>query len=161
VGNQLEIFGGVFTHAIDDKGRVQFPISLLEAVHPKERGSFYLTAGLGECIFAYTKSRFESLLRNFEQNTNEWENGDVRRVHLLFFMNQRMVELDSQSRVLVPEALRQYADLERQAVIVGAGNRVEIWNPSRFAEFVAQSKPVFEKAAGLVFGRPKFTPGTD
>ncbi len=58
-----------------------------------------------------------------------------------------MVELDANGRFLIPKSMIRYANLEREAVVVGMGNRVEIWNPASYDEYLIKDQSKFSELA--------------
>jgi MraZ protein len=116
---------GSYQHTIDDKGRLFIPAKLRE-----ELGyTFYLTMGVDACLCIYSQESWD----NFTAKVAELPSSQVRAMRT-FFANASKCELDSQGRILVPQKLRKYAQLEKDVVINGALGRVEIWNAERWNE---------------------------
>lgn len=140
---------GEFQHALDDKGRMIIPVKFREALGT----SFVMTRGLDKCLFVYPQSEWETLetkLKNLPMTS-----ADARSFVRFFFSGATECELDKQGRVLIPGTLRDYAVLERDCVVLGVSNRVEIWSQSgwsRYAEAAADSfEEISEKLVDLDF----------
>ena len=128
-------FYGTYEHSVDDRGRVAIParyrLSLADGA--------VLRASPDGCVELYSSEGFESEveLRLGEQRSTGEMSG--RRIRRAFLPGAFDIELDRQGRVLVPQALRGEADLDDSVVIVGCGDYVEMWNPTRWAEALASA----------------------
>jgi MraZ protein len=82
------------------------------------------------CLRVYTRSAFDEQASEYTADSTMVQRGrDLRRA---FFSSARDVELDKQNRILIPHPLREYAGLERQVLVLGTGECLEIWDPSRW-----------------------------
>lgn len=111
---------GEFEHNIDPKGRVIIPAKFRDDLG----ADFILTKGLDNCLFIYSKEEWSVL----EKKIKALPMSKARDLQRFFFSGACDVELDKQFRILIPSNLRGYARLEKEIVIVGASNRVEIWD---------------------------------
>jgi MraZ protein len=120
-------FHGTFDYAIDDRGRVPLP--------PRYRGEFragvVLVQGREGCVEVYTISDYEEQARLYTSEAANTLRG--RRLRRGFFARSYDSELDKQGRVLVPQPLRQTAELNAQVVICGRGECLEIWGAEQWA----------------------------
>ena len=122
-----ELFVGQFEHALDVKGRIVLPASF--------RASFdqsgFLIKGPEGCLALLTPERFRDIAQTMASRSEE---GDVRHrsAKRSFGAGASRVLPDKQGRIAVPEELRSFAQLERDCVIVGAIDEVEIWDSSRW-----------------------------
>jgi MraZ protein len=116
------MFIGEFTHAMDIKGRVSVPSKFREALGD----TFFITKGLDNCLFVFPKDEWQ----NFEDKLKAlpMTNKNARAFVRLFFSGASECELDKQGRILIPQPLREHAGIDREAVIIGTGTRVEIWS---------------------------------
>lgn len=122
------MFMGEYSHTIDTKGRVIVPAKFREALG---EGSV-VTKGLDGCLFVYPKDewdKFEEKLKQLPLNRK-----DARKVSRFFFAGAAGCEIDKQGRVLLPSVLREFAALEKDVVMVGVMNRIEIWSKERWNE---------------------------
>lgn len=74
-------------------------------------------------------------------------NPEHRALQRNFLSNTTQVDLDGSGRILVPKLMMRYAGLENEAVVVGMGNRIEIWNPDQYQKFLIQDQDEFSKLA--------------
>jgi MraZ protein len=122
------MFLGQYYHAVDEKGRMTVPAGFRDVFDD----GLYITQGFDKNLVLLTESVFhtkaEKVIRMSETNPKS------RKLRRLFFATAGRVELDRLGRVLIPQFLRDFAGLENDAVIVGAGNVVEIWSPTVWKE---------------------------
>lgn len=120
------MFIGEYQHTIDPKGRVIMPAKFREDLGDK----FIITKGLDNCLFVFPQEEwqsFEKKLRSLPLTSR-----DARAFTRFFFSGAIECELDKQGRVLIPANLREYAELEKDLVIVGVSSRVEIWSKEKW-----------------------------
>ena len=116
---------GTFYHNIDVKGRLNFPTKLREILG----STFYVTKGLDQpCLTIYSELEWEKLSKKIA-NLPEAIGGQLRR---WLFSGAGMLVPDKQGRVVIPQDLRTFAGLEKDVVIIGADNKAEIWDKSRW-----------------------------
>jgi len=120
---------GEYRHNLDVKGRVSIP--------SKFRGdlgtAFVVTKGLDNCLFIYSKEEwvtFENKLKNLPLT-----NQDARSFIRFFFAGATECEVDKQGRILIPQNLREYANIQKDVVIVGVATRAEIWNTENWNKY--------------------------
>jgi MraZ protein len=112
---------------MDERGRVPLPPVYRDAF----REGLVLSQGHPDsCLRVYTRSAFDEQASEYTADSTMVQRGrDLRRA---FFSSARDVELDKQNRILIPHPLREYAGLERQVLVLGTGECLEIWDPSRW-----------------------------
>ena len=121
-GENLIMLMGEFEHTLDAKGRISMPAKLR-----KDMGdTFILTKGLDGCLFAFSREEW----LNFETKLKALPLSDknARNFVRFFLAGATECELDKQGRFLIPNNLRQAASLEKEAVIIGVGTRLEVWD---------------------------------
>lgn len=134
-----ELFVGQFEHALDVKGRIVLPASF--------RASFdqsgFLIKGPEGCLALLTPERFRDIAQTMASRSEE---GDVRHrsAKRSFGAGASRVLPDKQGRIAVPEELRSFAQLERDCVIVGAIDEVEIWDSSRWQQITEVGDSLLE-----------------
>lgn len=133
-----EMLVGEFQHNIDAKGRMIMPAKFRDELGEK----FVITKGLDKCLFVFSQTEWEKL----DQKLSEQSLSKGRKIQRFFYGGMTECELDKQGRVLVPQTLREYAELFKDAVVVGLAKRAEIWNKDEWekqnAEFVEDSDDV-------------------
>ena len=117
---------GEFEHSLDAKGRLIMPAKIREDIGDK----FIITKGLDGCLFGFSKKEWD----NFEEKlkTLPLTNKNARDFVRFFLSGATECEVDKQGRFLIAGNLREYASLEKDAVITGVGTRIEIWNKDKW-----------------------------
>jgi MraZ protein len=135
------VFMGEFQHSIDEKGRLFMPAKFRDALG----SSFVITRGLDECLFVYPQSEWKILEGKLKELP--FTRKDARAFVRFFFSGATESELDKQGRTLIPANLREYAHLERDCVIIGVSNRVEIWAKETWESYSASAADSFADIA--------------
>lgn len=117
---------GRYQHNIDAKGRIFVPAKLRE----KLGDCFIAAAVMDHCISLYSMEEWDKL----QQGLAEMPMTKARKLQRYLSANAADVQVDAQGRILLPKHLLEYAFLEKEALVVGAGNRAEIWNPASYEE---------------------------
>lgn len=132
---------GEFQHTIDDKGRITIPVKFREGLG----SSFVLTRGLDHCLFVYPRSEWETLESKLK--ALPMTRADARAFVRFFFSGATECELDRQGRILIPGALREYAGLAKDCVVIGVSNRVEIWDEASWRAYAESASGSFAEIA--------------
>ena len=119
-------FYGTSQNNIDLKGRVSIPVKYRNALGE----SFIVTIGFDKCLCVYTQEGWSKLERQLRKLSSTKK--DMRDFTRYLFAGASEVELDKQGRILIPANLRAFAELEKEATVLGVGNRIEIWNRERW-----------------------------
>lgn len=124
-----DMFIGEYTHNVDTKKRLALP--------SKFRGELgdriVLTRGLDHCLFAYPMSVWETIAEKLGKLP--LGNPETRSFVRLMLSGATDVELDGQGRVVIPEYLRLYAQVEKSVVVAGLYDRIEIWNEASWTSY--------------------------
>ena len=107
-----------------------------------------LSKGLDNCIAIYTAESWEQLSKTLQSLPSNKAN--ARAIKRFYFGSAAELEFDKQGRILVPSALREHAELQKDAVIIGTGDKVEIWSRERFDAYDTEvAESVESLAEGL------------
>tara|TARA_Y100000817_G_scaffold314596_1_gene314067 strand:+ start:1412 stop:1903 length:492 start_codon:yes stop_codon:yes gene_type:complete len=121
-------FTGEYRYNLDNKGRINIPSKFRSALSKLSNENFVITKGMDSCIVAYPleewQIRVESGLRELSSTSSK--NRKLVR-SITRFANT--VKLDAQGRIQITPNLKEYADLEKEVIIIGVVNKIEIWNP--------------------------------
>lgn len=113
---------GEYEHSLDAKGRLIMPAKLRQDMGDR----FILTKGLDGCLFAFSQNEwlnFETKLKGLPLSDK-----NARNFVRFFLSGATECEIDKQGRFLIPSNLRTSINLEKEAIIIGVGTRLEIWN---------------------------------
>ncbi|WP_042197488.1 division/cell wall cluster transcriptional repressor MraZ [Paenibacillus camerounensis] len=135
------MFMGEFQHSIDDKGRIIIPAKFRELLGT----SFVATRGLDSCLFVYPMEEWGIMEQKLKSLS--LMKSDARAFSRFFFSGATECVWDKQGRVNLPGNLRQYAKLDKDCVILGVSNRVEIWNKELWEQYFKQSEESFNEIA--------------
>jgi len=138
-------FTGEFTYSIDTKGRVNIPAKFRQCLSKENNNTFVITQGMDPCIWVYPLvvwkqieidlkklSSLSALNRHFIRNTVRFATA---------------VEFDKQGRIPLTSSQVQYGKLEKEAVIIGMVNKIEIWNPTKLEEIVTDKDQQIDSGA--------------
>lgn len=134
------------THApkLDDKGRVILPAKFREEL----QGGLVITRGQENCLYVFSSAEFAAVHDKIRQAP---VTSIEARNYLRVFLSGASDELpDKQGRVTIPAALRQYAGLDKDLVVIGVGARAEIWNAKSWNEYLAKQETAFANVAAEV-----------
>ena len=120
---------GEYEHSLDVKGRLIMPAKLRDDIGEK----FIITKGLDGCLFGFSQNEWT----NFEEKlkTLPLTNKNARDFVRFFLSGATECEIDKQGRFLITSNLREYATLEKDAIIIGVGTRIEIWNREKWKSY--------------------------
>ena len=128
---------GEYTHIIDDKNRLSLPAKFRMEMGKK----IVLTPGLDSCLFVFTQKEWEKIQAKL--SSSSLLQADNRSFNRFMFAGATVVEVDSIGRILIPDFLRDRANLKNKVVFIGVSSRLEIWNEKTWIEY----KKVVEKQA--------------
>lgn len=135
------MFMGEFQHQLDTKGRMIVPAKFREQLSEH----FVITRGLDKCLFGYTMAEWQLIEEKLKKLPITKR--DARKFTRLFFSGAVEIELDKQGRMNIPAHLRDYAGLEKECVVVGVSNRIEVWSKDAWQSFYDDSEDDFEAIA--------------
>ena len=145
------MFIGSFKYSIDSKGRVSIPAKMRKFVDPKSNDAFVMTRGTNKCIDVYPMNLWEELVQSKLNQLNSFEPKDA--MFLRMFLQQAAEDkLDSQSRLLIPKNLIEYAEISKEVLILGNIKKIELWNPQNYEDYLNTSELSFEEIAKQVLG---------
>ncbi|AIQ64972.1 cell division protein MraZ [Paenibacillus stellifer] len=135
------MFMGEYQHSVDDKGRIIIPAKFRELLGT----SFVATRGLDSCLFVYPMEEWAIMEQKLK--SLPLMKSDARAFSRFFFSGATECQWDKQGRVTLPANLREYAKLDKDCVILGVSNRVEIWNKELWEQYFGQSEASFNVIA--------------
>jgi len=106
---------------------------------------FVITRGLDRCLFVYPMQEWTRLEQQLSKQP--FTRKDYRNFNRLFFSGAMELEADKQGRVLIPQYLREYAGIEKDVMIVGVADRVEMWNVADWKKFFETTDKDYEDLA--------------
>jgi MraZ protein len=140
---------GTYPRTLDDKKRVTLPKRVREELGEPER--LYVTPGPDQCLWLYTQASLEALAEKLDQSpATDAESRVFRR---LYFAQAEAADLDRAGRILISDRLIQFASLEREVVLIGVRDHLELWEARRWQQYLSQNAPRFDAVAEGAFRR--------
>ncbi len=139
------MFYGEFIHSIDRKGRLILPAKFREVAKANFIEKFFLTRGLDKCLFMFAEEEWKAQENKFKAVS--FTKQESRTFNRLYFSGAVEMLPDRQGRILIPQYLKDFAEIKRDVVVVGVSSRVEIWSKEKWEEFYSNSKQSFEQIA--------------
>lgn len=126
------MFRGATRVTLDEKGRMVLPTRQRQRALERGEGRIVVTVDRDGCLLIYPLPDWEQIERKLMSLPTL--NERARRLQRLMVGHATEVELDGQGRLLVPPELREFAALSRHAMLIGQGNRLELWDETRWSE---------------------------
>lgn len=142
---KIGMFLGEYSYLIDDKKRLAVPPKFRQKLGKKA----VITRGLDNCLFLYPLREWAVLAEKLSKLPIS--QADARGFSRIMLAGAMEVELDSLGRILIPDYLKQYANLTKKVLIAGLYNRVEIWDQDKWSQY----KDRTEREAGNIAERLK------
>lgn len=123
-------FHGTTEHTLDAKHRLTVP-SRYRAVLS---GKVFLVKGVDPCVSVFPEETYSAMISRALSGLNPLS-PDARKLRRFYSSNAELVELDSAGRVMVPRGHLEHAGIDRSAVIIGAGESLELWEPEAWTAY--------------------------
>ncbi|TWK77971.1 Transcriptional regulator MraZ [Bacillus paralicheniformis] len=140
------MFMGEYQHTIDSKGRMIVPAKFREGLGDQ----FVLTRGLDQCLFGYPMSEWKLIEEKLK--ALPLTKKDARAFTRFFFSGATECELDKQGRINIASPLLSYAKLEKECVVIGVSNRIELWSKEIWEQYVEEQEDSFAEIAENMIG---------
>lgn len=141
----MSLFTGEYECKLDTKGRLVLPSRIKSRLPEVSGNQLVLSLGLEPCLVLYPLVEYRKISSRVA-SMNEFSE-ELRHLQRNFFRRIAEIELDNAGRLLIPKAMAKYANLEKDIMLVGMGNRVELWNTKAYEQFVINDTAEFSKLA--------------
>ena len=141
----INMFIGEYTHSIDEKGRLILPAKLREELG----GEFIVTRGFEKCLFVYTMKEWDIITNKL--NDLPFTRKDARNFMRFFLSGATKAGFDKQGRINITSGLISYAELKKECVIIGVGDRLEIWAKDAWDKFYKDNEDNLSEIAEDLF----------
>lgn len=131
------MFLGTFTPRLDEKGRLILPSKFRDEL----ADGLVITRGQERCLYVFSESEFESMHNRVREAPVTSK--QVRNYMRLFLSGAHAETPDKQHRVTIPQTLREYAGLDRELAVIGAGSRAEIWDATAWQRYLEEQEAAF------------------
>jgi len=140
----MTFFTSEYESKLDAKGRLVLP-ARIKAQLPEGGNELVIRRGFEQCLILYPMVEFRKVFSKIS-GLNEF-NEEFRKLQRNFLSGVVTVELDSNGRFLIPKNMLAYAQIEKEAMLVGTGNKVELWNPAIYEKHIIQDPEELSKLA--------------
>lgn len=144
------VLRGRFDCKVDSKGRLSLPAALRSQLSAKSQ-SLVFTNSLfkgRKCLDVYTEEEWKKLEKRIAALPSL--RAEVQAYQRFYLSAGQTIEIDGHHRVLIPQGLRKFADLEEDLVVIGMGNKFEIWNAGRWQELQEELSSQFDDIQAAV-----------
>ena len=138
------MFMGEYHYSIDDKGRLTIPSKLRYDLGEK----FIVTRGLDNCLFIYPMDEWNNVISKYKELPNT---KDARNFMRFFLSGATVCEFDKQGRINIQTPLLNYAKLDKECVIIGVNDRLEVWSKELWEEFINLNEDKLSDIADNLF----------
>lgn len=139
------MYMGEYHHTIDDKGRIIIPAKFRQNLG----SSFIVTRGIENCLFAYSIGEWDKIVERL--NKLPFTKKDARNFSRFFLSGATVCEFDKQGRINISSPLIDYANISKDCVIVGVGDRLEIWSQENWDKFFNENQENMSDIAENLF----------
>lgn len=144
----MSSFKGRYSYSVDSKGRIALPAKLRKSVSPSANDTFIITRGFEQCLFVYPQdewNKVEEAVRRLSPSNPQHR----------FFVRTLLqwatdVQLDGQARITLPQDLLKFSGIENEVLILGVMERIEIWNPKIYEQYMSNQPATYETVAESV-----------
>ena len=139
------MFIGEYHHNIDDKSRLIIP-----SKYRSELGEqFIITRGLDKCIFIYSMNEWNNIINKLKSLS--FTKKDARNFMRFFLSGATVCEFDKQGRINITSPLVHYANIQKECVIIGVNERLEIWSLEEFNKYMEENEDTLEEMIEDIF----------
>lgn len=144
-------FIGEFACTLDLKGRVMLPSALQKQIPVKAKNRFVINRGFEKCLVLYPRNEWDIISAEVNKlNLYIKDNRDFARY---FFRGATELEADKSNRILMPKSLCDYAAINKDIILFGYANRIEVWSEKLYRKQMDEEPRDFVKLAELVMGK--------
>lgn len=141
----MSFFTSEYECKLDAKGRLILPSKIKSNLPESSASELVIRRGFEPCLVIYPMLEYKKIYQKIA-GLNEF-NEEYRKLQRNFFRGNTQVELDNAGRFLIPKTMLKYAQLEKDVIVVGMGNRIEIWNPDLYEDYLIQDQSEFSALA--------------
>ncbi len=140
---------GTHPRTLDEKKRLGLPKKVRELLQEPE--TLFVAPGPDGCLWLYTQDGLEKLAGKLDESPAT--DAEARVFRRLYFAQTEAVDVDRSGRILIPDRLIQFAGLKHDAVLIGVRDHLELWDATRWQEYLTANAPRFDAVAEGAFPR--------
>lgn len=136
---------GEYHHNIDDKSRIVLPSKFREELGE----TFVITRGLEGCLFIYSQKEWDNIVSKLK--TLPFTKKDARAFLRFFLSGASLCSFDKQGRIAIPNPLVSYANLQKECVVIGVNDRLEVWSKDKYEDYFNSNEEDISSLAESLF----------
>lgn len=140
----IYMFMGEYHQKLDEKGRLIIPSKLRNDLGD----SFIVTRGLDNCLFIYPRTEWNNIINKYKELPNT---KDARNFMRFFLSGATVCEFDKQGRISISSPLANYAKLNKDCIIIGVNDRLEVWSNESWNQFIETNEDNLSDIADNLF----------
>ena len=146
----MEEYFGRYRNVLDAKGRVNMPARFREMTDAQAEGNqiFILTRGTEKYVAMFPIGEWRRKIVELEQTVEDGEQRRILNRRINFHASHQKV--DKQGRINIPAELIQYANLEKDVVVLGTGKKIEIWNPEELNRYLQKAETKYQELSNFL-----------
>lgn len=139
---------GSYKYSVDSKGRVNIPARMRKVLSDDIRDNYIITRGFDKCLYVFPLDEWAKVENELRKLSNY--NTKHRLFSRLVLEMASDVQLDSQARITIPSNLREYAEIKNEVFIIGTFDKIELWNPQIYSDYINNQTETYESVAEKV-----------
>ena len=139
---------GEFHHNLDEKSRLIIPSKFRSELGER----FIITKGLDRCLFVYSEVEWNKIMQRV--SSLQFTKKNVRAFERTFIGGASQIEFDKQGRINITSPLVHYAGINKECVIIGVNERLEIWSLEEFNRYMKENEESLEEITEDIFDSP-------
>ena len=151
-------FGEVYT-LLDEKNRLTFPSRFRKTMEELGHKEFFMCRGFDNCLFIFPRQSWDEIMAAARKRPKL--DAEAVRVRRALFGSVQEVSPDNQGRVPVPEHLREFACLDKEAALIGTDDHIELWNRSAWKDYQRKSESEYNELVSSFFSGDTAASGDD
>jgi MraZ protein len=151
------MFQGHAKNNLDDKGRIIIPSKFRKHITSEANNLMFVTLGRDNCLWLYPSNEWNILLKKIE-NLNPFLKDEIAMRRQMMYHAEECI-IDSQHRILIPQSLLQKVKIQKEVLLIGQLEKIELWNEENYSKYLADTADSYEDAMEKVMS--KVPPGSN
>ena len=145
------MFQGHVNTGLDDKSRIIIPAKFRKHILPEANNLMNVTLGRDNCIWLFPSNEWSKVLASVS-STDPYSDEDVElRRRMLFYSDD--LAIDSQHRILIPQEMISLVGIDKEIMMIGQIERIELWNPETYDEYIKSRPDTYENVMKRVMSK--------
>ncbi len=137
---------GEYRYSLDEKGRLMIPARVRSEI---TGNVLVLTRGVDRCLWMFTHEEWKKVVEGLLGSTSMFQE-KARLIQRRIIAPAQEVEIDRSGRIIIPPTLREYAGLQKECIILGIQNYLELWDDATYNRYLEENEAQFKEAAEAI-----------